>query len=147
MWLARLNAVLGSLVVTLGLWLMWGELPLLLVVALALGSAGFLVWRATSLAAVWAWVTLLVGLESLAWPLVTMVQIRMTGPEPSEEQIGLILTAVLFGVFSSIFWLTFSYGLFQCIKRKESERLPQAKTSAGTSPPKAGSKKKRKRLS
>ncbi len=118
MWLARLNAVLGSLVVTLGLWLMWGELPLLLVVALALGSAGFLVWRATSLAAVWAWVTLLVGLESLAWPLVTMVQIRMTGPEPSEEQIGLILTAVLFGVFSSIFWLTFSYGLFQWIKRK-----------------------------
>lgn len=134
MWLLRLHAALGSLVATLGLWLAWGGLPLWLLVAVALGSAGFLARRGRGprhagqhvagqmwggAAGVWAWVTLLLGLESLAWPLVTMVQVRMAGPEPTEQQMGLVLTAVLFGVFSSVFWLTFSYGLFQWIKRKE----------------------------
>jgi len=37
---------------------------------------------------------------------------------------GLILTAILFGLFSSIFWLTFSYGVFKKLRERleESQR-------------------------
>lgn len=112
----QLNAVLGSLVVTLGFWLVWGQLPALLFALAGVGIAAFLLWRAETIGAVWAWATLLLGLESFAWPVATMVQVKLTsdqGAQPTDEQMGLILTAVLFGLFSSIFWLTFSYGLFK----------------------------------
>lgn len=123
MWMVRINAVLGSLVVTLGFWLIWEEFPLTFAVALALVAAGFLVWRGSTIAAIWAWVTLLLGLESLAWPIVTMVQARMALVEPTEQQMGRILTAVLFGLFSSIFWLTFSYGIYKRKVRGETQAV------------------------
>ena len=56
------------------------------------------------------------GLESFAFPVATMVQIRMTTAQPTDEQMGQMLTAILFGVFSSIFWLTFSYGIFKKLR-------------------------------
>jgi len=115
----RLNVVLGSLVVTVGFWLIWGDRSLALALVLALGVAGFLAWRGATVAEVWAWATALLGLESLAWPLVTMVRIRMQSSESTEQEMGMILTAVLFGLFSSIFWLTFSYGIFRWIGRKK----------------------------
>lgn len=121
MWTPQLNALLGSLVVTVGFWLTWGEMSLTLTVALALGAAGFLVWRGSTIALVWAWATLLLGLESLAWPIVTMVRVRMASAEPSDQEMGLILTAVLFGLFSSIFWLTFSYGIFKRMGSREQD--------------------------
>ncbi len=125
MGMLQLNAVLGSLVVTLGFWLVWGQLPVLLFALVGLGVAAFLLWRAETIGAVWAWATLLLGVESFAWPVATMVQVKLTsdqGAQPTDEQMGLILTAVLFGLFSSIFWLTFSYGLFKrMVWRKESE--------------------------
>lgn len=123
MWMVRINAVLGSLVVTLGFWLIWEEFPLTFAVAMALVVAGFLVWQGSTIAAIWAWVTLLLGLESLAWPIVTMVQVRMALAEPTEQQMGGILTAVLFGLVSSIFWLTFSYGIYKRKVRGETQAV------------------------
>ena len=126
----QLNAVLGSLVVTLGFWLVWGQLPAWLFMLVGAGVAALLLWRAETIGAVWAWATLLLGLESFAWPVATMVQIKLTadqGAQPTDEQMGLILTAVLFGLFSSIFWLTFSYGLFKRMVWKQ----PDADVPAG----------------
>lgn len=117
-WMLRLNAVLGSLVVTVGFWLTWGGLPVGLAVALALGLAAFLTWQGTSVAAIWAWSTLLLGLESLAWPIVTMVEVKMSAAEPTEQQMGAILTSVIFGLFSAIFWMTFAYGIYKWVKRE-----------------------------
>jgi cytochrome bd-type quinol oxidase subunit 2 len=123
MWTPQLNATLGSAVVTIGLWLLWGDAPIPLLAAVALGVAGALAWGCASIGAVWAWTTLLLGLESFAFPVVTMVQIRMATAEPSQEQMEQMLTAILFGVFSSIFWLTFSYGIFKKLRsRAEGEK-------------------------
>lgn len=119
MWTPQLNAVLGSIVVTVGFWMTWGELPMSAAVVLALGVAGFLVWRGSAITAVWAWTTLLLGVESLSWPIITMIRVRLSGSEPTEEQMGQILTAVLFGLFSAIFWITFSYGLFKRMTKED----------------------------
>ncbi len=121
MWWLRLNAVLGSLVVTLGFWMLWGELPLGVTVLVGLAVAALLLRLCSSVGAVWAWTTAILGLESLAWPIATMIEIRMATAEPTEQEMGLILTAVLFGLFSSIFWLTFSYGIFKKLKGGEGE--------------------------
>jgi hypothetical protein len=118
MWTPQLNAVLASVVLTIGLWLLWGEIPGPLLAVVALGVAGLLARRCSTIGSVWAWATLLLGLESFAYPVVTMVQIRMTTTQPSDEQMGQMLTAILFGVFSSIFWLTFSYGIFKKLRAK-----------------------------
>ncbi|MGH7231706.1 MAG: hypothetical protein ACREJU_10165 [Nitrospiraceae bacterium] len=123
MWWIRLNAALGSLVVTLGFWLIWGELPLVVTVLIGLAVAAFLVWQSGTIGAVWAWATLFLGLESLAWPVVTMVQVRMAATEPTEQQMGLILTAMLFGLFSAIFWMTFAYGIFKWMRKKAEEAV------------------------
>jgi hypothetical protein len=124
MWNPRLNAVLGSLVVTVGFWLTWGELPLAWAVALALGVAAFLDWQGSTIARVWAWSTLLLGLECVAWPFATMVQVRMVTAEPSDQQMGAILTAVVWGLPSGIFWLTFSYGIFKRMGRQAEDSHP-----------------------
>ena len=135
MWI-RVNAVLGSLVVVTGLWLVWGELPMPVALATALAVAGLLAWRSTSLGEVWAWATGLLGLESLAWPVATMVQVRLATEQPTDQQMGQILTAILFGLFSSIFWLTFSYGLFKRLARSRGEA-----GSAGAGESRHGSEK------
>ncbi|MDE3119284.1 MAG: hypothetical protein KGL03_09760 [Nitrospirota bacterium] len=135
MGMLQLNAVLGSLVVTLGFWLVWGQLPAMLFALVGVGVAALLLWRAETIGAVWAWATLLLGVESFAWPVATMVQVKLTsdqGAQPTDEQMGLILTAVLFGLFSSIFWLTFSYGLFKRMVWKQPDvgKLASALESA-----------------
>jgi hypothetical protein len=121
MWWIPFNAVLGGLVVTIGLWLIWGQLPAATMALMGLAVAGVLVWRSSTAGAVWAWSTLLLGLESVAWPIATMVQVRLANTEPTDEQMGLMLTAILYGLFSAIFWLTFSYGIFKWIKRDTGE--------------------------
>lgn len=120
-WMPKLNAFLGSLVVTVGFWLMVGELPPLAAAAVAVGVAGFLAWRGDTIGSVWAWATLLLGLESLAWPITTIVQIRGTTATPSDEQMGQILTSVLFGGFAAIFWMSFAYGIFRWLGRQAVE--------------------------
>ena len=118
MWTIKLNAALGSLVVTIGLWLLWEEAPLPLLFVMAVGMAALLAWRCASITEVWAWTTLFLGLESFAYPVITMVQTRMMTTEPSNEQMAQMLTSILFGVFSAIFWLTFSYGIFKRLKSR-----------------------------
>jgi hypothetical protein len=118
MWLARLNAVLAAVVVTIGFWIVWGELPVTPAAGLALLLAVALVALCRTIASVWAWATLLLGLESLSWPIMIMWQARGLGPQPSDETMSQILTALVGGLFSSIFWLTFSGGIFRWMKRR-----------------------------
>jgi hypothetical protein len=42
-----------------------------------------------------------------------MIQINSITTEPNDEQMGTILSAVLMGLVSAVFWITFSYGLFK----------------------------------
>ncbi|MBA2252188.1 MAG: hypothetical protein H0W13_05715 [Nitrospirales bacterium] len=112
-WTLHLNAAIGSLVVTFGLWLVWGEAPVMILAAVALVLGVLLSWGSSSLAAAWAGTTALLGLESFAFAVVTMIQGKLADREPTEQEMVSILTAMLFGLFSSIFWLTFSYGIFK----------------------------------
>jgi len=112
-WSPQLNALLGSLVVAAGAWLAWDSFSPWGVFLVAGGVAGFLIWQGRTVGLVWAWATLLLGLESLAWPIVTMVQVRSTTTEPTDEQMGTILSAVVTGLLSAIFWITIAYGLFK----------------------------------
>ena len=112
-WSPQLNALLGSLVVATGAWLAWDSFALWEIDLIAAGVVGFLIWQGRTIGLVWAWTTLLLGVESLAWPIITMVQISSITTEPNDEQLGTILSAVLMGLVSAVFWITFSYGLFK----------------------------------
>ena len=113
-----INVGLGSLVVAIGAWLAANGLSPFEAAAAAIAAAAFLWWQGRSLTLLWAWSTLLLGLECFAWPIVTMLQIRSAGAEPSEAEMGTILSAILMGLFSACFWIAFSYGLFKRAKAK-----------------------------
>jgi hypothetical protein len=108
-----LNLFLGTLVVAVGFWLLWGTFSPVIVAGWALAVGGFLWWKARTITEVWAWSTLFLGLESLAWPLTLMLQLKGASDTPSEDEMGTILSAVVLGLFSSVFWISFSYGLFK----------------------------------
>jgi hypothetical protein len=112
LWTPQINAALGSLVVAVGAWLAWDALSGIGALVVMGGTASFLLWRGYTIGLVWAWSTLFLGLECLAWPIFTMVQIRSATSQPSDEEMGTILSAVLMGLFSAVFWIAFSYGLF-----------------------------------
>ena len=112
-WNPQLNALLGSLVVATGAWLAWDSLTLWGAVFVAGGVAGFLIWQGRTIGQVWAWATLFLGLESLAWPIITMIEVRSITVEPTDEQMGTILSAVVTGLLSAVFWITLSYGIFK----------------------------------
>ncbi|WNM59257.1 hypothetical protein [Candidatus Nitrospira allomarina] len=135
----QLNAVLGSLTVTVGLWLLVGALSVPLGVALAIGLAILLAWKSPSIGSIWAISTLLLGVESLAWPIMQMADLQKLGPEPPLEELERIFTAVLFGLFSGVFWMTFAYGIF---KRTREKNTP---TSPSTTLPKTKNQKKQSR--
>ena len=116
-WSPQLNALLGSLVVAAGAWLAWDSLPAWGIFLITGIVTGFLVWQGRTIGLVWAWATLLLGLESLAWPIVTMVQVRSITTEPTDEQLGTMLSAALTGLVSAVFWITFSYGFFKRASR------------------------------
>jgi hypothetical protein len=118
----RVHAVLGSLVVTVGFWLIWKELPVVVVALVGVGLAGLLTYLGPTVGAVWAWATLLLGVECLAWPFVTMVQVRMVTTEPTDQQMGEILTAVLWGLPSGVFWTTMAWGLFKRLAKPAGEK-------------------------
>ncbi len=125
MWTSHLHAVFGAIFVTFGFWLVWGGLPMPVVVLAGLVAAGFLAWQGRTIAHVWAWTCLLLGFASAAWPIATMVQVRMeagAGADPSDEAMEQILTAVVAGLISSIFWISFGSGIFRWIKRQELEQ-------------------------
>ena len=109
----QLNAVLGSLAVTVGLWLLIGALPVPIGIAVGIGLAILLAWKCPSIGYIWAISTLLLGVESMAWPMMQMADLQKLGPEPPIEELERIFTAVLFGLFSGVFWMTFAYGIYK----------------------------------
>ena len=108
-----INAVLGAMAVTGGLWFLQGGLSLGATVVVIVGLMVVFAKTCPGVAQVWMWSTLLLGLESLAWPFLMLGELRQFGPEPPLEEMSRAFTAVLFGVFSGIFWLTFAYGLYR----------------------------------
>jgi hypothetical protein len=127
-WSLQLNAAIGSLVVTFGLWLVWGAAPVIALVVVAVILGVLLSWGSASLAAVWAWTTALLGVESLALAVVTMIRGKLVDREPTEQEMSDILIVMLFGLFSSIFWLTFSYGIFKKFVRADLNPPPEDRT-------------------
>jgi len=113
-----INIGLGSLVVAIGAWLAGNGLSFYNAAAVAIAAAAFLWWHGATITLLWAWSTLLLGLECLAWPIVTMMQIRSAGGQPSDAEMGMILSAILMGLFSACFWIAFSYGLFKRAKER-----------------------------
>ena len=109
----QLNAVLGSLTVIVGLWLLIGAIPVPIGIGLAMSLAILLAWKCPSMGYIWAICTLLLGVESIAWPMMQIADLQKLGPEPPLEEMERIFTAVLFGLFSGVFWMTFAYGLFK----------------------------------
>lgn len=122
-WTLRINAVLGSLVVATGAWLAWEALAGVGGLMILVIAGCFLLWRGRTIRVIWAWSTLFLGIECLAWPIITMLRIRSATAQPSDEEMGTILSAVLMGLFSAVFWIAFSYGLF---KGTDPDRLPQS---------------------
>ncbi|OQW61458.1 MAG: hypothetical protein BVN28_07285 [Nitrospira sp. ST-bin4] len=108
-----LNLILGTLVTTIGFWILQGAAAQGIVVLWAFTVGGFLWWRVRSITELWAWATLLLGLESFAWPIQVMIQLKGVSETPSQDQMETMLMAVVLGLFSSVFWIAFSYGLFK----------------------------------
>lgn len=134
------NLLLGTLVVAVGFWLLWGTASPGIVAGWVLAAGGLLWWKARTITEVWAWSTLLLGLESFAWPLTLMIQLRGASATPSEDEMGTILSAVVLGLFSSVFWISFSYGLF-----KRAWKVAADPPSDTSRPPLASQSAKRKK--
>ncbi len=129
-WSPQLNALLATVAVATGAWLAWDSFSPWGIFLVAGGVLGFLIWKGRTIGRVWAWATLLLGVESLAWPIVTMVQVRAITAEPTDEQMGTILSAVLMGLISAVFWVTFSHGLFKRTGQRITDALPKATDSS-----------------
>ena len=140
-WTPQLHALLGGLVAAGGVSVMWEQAGIVWTLLIAAGATAFLLWQGRSIGAVWAWTTLGLGIESMTWPIVTMIRIRMEGIEPTEEQMGTILNAVLFGLFASVFWVTFAFGLFKRLREQNAPPIPVQESKPA--PPRG--KKKRAR--
>ena len=138
----QLNAVLGSLTVTVGLWLLIGALPMPIGIVMGVGLAILLAWKCPSMGYIWATSTLLLGIESFAWPLMQMADLQKLGPEPPLEELERIFTAVLFGLFSGVFWMTFAYGIF-----KRTRGTNSSTTSSVTIPQTKNQKKQSRKKS
>lgn len=121
-----LNVLLGTLVVEVGFWLLWDAGNPAILSAWGLLVGAWLWWQARTVTHVWAWSTLLLGLESFAWPLILMIQLKASSVSPSEDEMGTILSAVVLGLFSSVFWISFSYGLFKRAGRDDGRRVDGA---------------------
>ncbi len=76
----------------------------------------------------------------MAWPMMQMSDLQKLGPDPPIEEMERIFLAVLFGLFSGVFWMTFAYGIFKRTRGPISHHpFPVPKTSSA---PKKKSKKK-----
>ena len=93
-------------------------------------AVSFLWWQGQTILRIWAWSTLLLGVECFAWPIATMLQIRSAGGEPSHDDMGAILSSTLMGLFSAVFWIAFSYGLFNRAKERADAARPKNSVAA-----------------
>ncbi len=124
-----LNLSLGTIVPAIGFWLIWGGTVSSAIVAGWALIVGLFLWFMTeSITELWAWSTLLLGLESFAWPLVLMIQLRNGSESLPESEMGTILSAVVLGFFSSVFWISFAYGLFKRARKPDSASEKQSST-------------------
>ena len=136
-----LNLSLGTFVAAVGFWLIWGgTVSPVIVVGWALTVGLFLWFMAESITVLWAWSTLLLGLESFAWPLMLMIQLRGEAESLPESEMGTILSAVVLGLFSSVFWISFSYGLFKRARKQDAALSVEQTATVPTS--RANKKKK-----
>ena len=135
-----LNLALGTLVAAVGFWIIWGTDSTALVAGWTLIVALVLWAKAKSITKIWAWSTLLLGLESFAWPVILMVQLKGASETIPESEMGNVLSAVVLGLFSSVFWLSFAYGLFGRAKRLEG--LSSNDTESAQLPPRTAKQKK-----
>ena len=136
-----LNLLLGTAVATVGFWLIWGSVSPFIVLGWAFVVGLFLFVKAESISRVWAWSTLLLGLESFVWPIVLMVQLRGTSKMVPESEMGTILSAVVLGLFSSVFWVSFAYGLFN--RSRTADSIPPKERPAELSRLKSTKKAKK----
>lgn len=138
-----LNLSLGTLVTAIGFWLIWGGTVSPVIVVGWAVSVGLFLWFMTkSITELWAWSTLLLGLESFAWPIALMIQLRGQTESLPESEMGTILSAVVLGLFSSVFWISFSYGLF---KRAYKTDPASSEEQVATMPTSRSGKKKKGR--
>jgi len=127
-WTPRINAVGAGVLVTLGFTMVWNPIPVSWAVAAGVGFTALLVWLGTTPGHVWAWAFLFLGIESLSWPVVEIIKLRISGvQEPSEEQMTDLLRALFMGVICATFLLSFAYGIFRWIKRSETVHEPPPK--------------------
>ena len=124
------NAVLGAMAVTVGLWFLQGDLSSSVTIVIIIGLTILYAKVCPTAAHVWMWSTLLLGVESLAWPFQLIGELEQYGAEPPLEEMSKVFTAVLFGVFSGIFWLTFAYGIYRRTQPKTEEPLPLTSNQA-----------------
>ena len=127
-WLPRLNAVVAAILVTIGFTMVWNPIPVSWAVAAGLGFTVLLLWVGTTARYTWAWACLFLGLESLSWPAVQMIKLRMTSTALSDDQMKEMVGTLFLGVFFATFWLTFAYGIFRLIRRTESMEPPSSKS-------------------
>ncbi len=113
-----LNAVVGGMAVAVGLWFLRGDLSSAMTVLTVVGCTVVFIKMCPTIAHVWMYTTFLLGVESIAWPLQMMGELQSLGPEPPMEDMQRIFTAVLFGMFSGVFWLTFAYGIYRRTRPK-----------------------------
>lgn len=136
-----INAVLGAIAVTIGLWFLQGDLSSAVTIILIVGLTILYVKVCPTTAHVWMWSTLLLGLESLAWPFQMLGKLEQFGPEPPIEEMSKVFTAVLFGLFSGIFWLTFAYGVY----RRTQPKVEGSSSSEPLTPNQAKAQRKKRR--
>jgi hypothetical protein len=136
-----INAVLGAIAVTVGLWFLQGGLSSAITIIMIVGLTIVYAKVCPTTAHVWMWSTLVLGLESLAWPFQMMGTLEQFGPEPPLEEMQRVFTAVLFGLFSGIFWLTFAYGIY----RRTRPKVEDPSSAEPLTPNQAKAQRKKKR--
>ena len=120
-WLPKLNILVAAILVTIGFSMVWNPIPVSWAVGAGLGFTALLLWIGQTVRHTWAWACLFLGLESLSWPAVQLIKLRMSGAAAlSEDQMRDIMGSLFLGVFFATFWLTFAYGVFRWIRRTES---------------------------
>jgi hypothetical protein len=73
------------------------------------------------------------------------VKIRSGTSEPSDEEMSTILSAVLMGLFSAVFWIAFSYGLFKRVGGEEPDTTAPSPGQTSPSLPTSSSRPRKKR--
>lgn len=127
-WTPKINALVAGIFVTIGFTMVWNPIPASWAAWAGVGFTALLVFLGRTPRHVWAWACLFLGLESLSWPAVEMVKLRMSGVvDLSEDQLKDVVGTMFLGIFFATFWLTFAYGIFRWIKRLERAEEPPSK--------------------